>query len=133
MTIHCATEPPGIFRQVVHVDAHTLHADMKPAAGGQDSAPSPHDYFDTALATCKALTACIYAKSRKLALDRVEVYVERDDSREREGTYVLRVKVEYFGALSQAEKEKMHSALTRCPIHKLMTTTTVEVETLPLT
>jgi putative redox protein len=132
MTVHSQTEAAGAFRQVIQVNAHTLHSDLVEASGGQGSAPGPHDFYDISLATCKALTACVYAKSRKYALDRVEVVVERDDSREREGVYVLKVKMEYFGALTAEEKQKMHDAMTRCPIHKLMTSVKTEIETAPL-
>ena len=132
MPIDCQTEVPGAFRQVLRIDAHTLHADVSPALGGEGSAPGPHEYFDASLATCKALTATWYAKKHGIALDRVEAQVERDDSRERQGTYVLRVKLAYFGALSAADKQRLHDAVARCPVHKLMTTTTVEIETAPL-
>jgi len=132
VAVDCKTEVAGAFRQVIQVDAHTLHADVTPALGGQDSAPGAHEYFDVSLATCKALTATWYAKKNGIALDRVEVHVERDASREREGTYVLNVALAFFGGLSDAEKQKLHDVAGRCPIHKLMTTTTVEIQTKPL-
>jgi putative redox protein len=128
MAISCFTEVPGAFRQVIKVDAHTLHADIPAALGGQDSAPGPHDYFDASLAACKALTVLLYAKSHHIALDRVEAHIQRDDSRERQGTYVLRVKLEFFGALSETEKQKLHDIASRCPVHKLMTTTEIQIE-----
>jgi putative redox protein len=127
MTIECETEQPGAFRQVVRVDAHTFHADVGASMGGQGSAPGPHDYFDASLATCKALTAHLYAKRHGMALDRVDVHVARDASREREGIYALRLKVEFFGALTETEKTKLHDVVSRCPIHKLMTTTKIEI------
>jgi putative redox protein len=133
MTVDSQTEQNGAFRQVLHVGTHTLHADVGPALGGQDSAPGAHDYFDASLAACKALTATWYAKKQGMALERVETQVERDDSRERQGTYVLRVKLAFHGALSQEEKQKLYDAVGRCPIHKLMTSATVEVVTEPLT
>lgn len=129
MTTHSQNEQSGVFRQRVRVDGHTFAADVSPQLGGQGSAPSPHDYFDASLATCKALTALIYAKGRGIALDAVEVEVERDDSQERRGTYVLRLTVALLGALSDEEKAKVQDAITRCPVHKLMTTTTVQIET----
>jgi putative redox protein len=132
MTIQSKTETRGAFRQVVSIDAHTLHADVSAAIGGEASAPSPHDYFDASLATCKALTACVVAKQRGFALERVQVEVSRDDSRERKGTYVLTVRLEFDGALAQEEKEKLHDLVSRCPIHKLMATSTVEIHQLPL-
>ena len=131
MSVDCRTENPGAFRQVIRIDAHTLHADVGVAAGGQGSAPGPHDYFDASLAACKGLTAAWYAKKHGLALDRVEVQVDRDDSRERQGTYVLRTRMAYFGGLSQADREKIHDAVSRCPIHRLMTGVKVEIDTAP--
>jgi len=133
MTIESTTETPGAFRQIVRIDAHTLHADAPVAAGGGASAPGPHDLFDASLATCKALTACVYAKGHGIALDRVEARVTRDDSRERQGTYVLKVELAFFGALSDAEKQKLHDIVGKCPIHKLMTKVEIEIETAPRT
>lgn len=132
MTIDCETEQAGAFRQRLRVATHTFHADVTPAQGGADSAPGPHDYFDASLAACKALTATWYAQKHGMALERVETHVERDDSRERQGTYVLRVKLAFHGALSQEEKQRLHDVAARCPLHKLMTATTVEIVTEPL-
>jgi putative redox protein len=132
MIVDCETETAGAFRQILHVAGHTLHADITVAAGGGGSAPGPHEYFDASLAACKALTAAVYAKSRNIALERVEVHVTRDDSKEREGTYKLSVKVAFHGGLSDAEKQKLHEVIQRCPIHKLMTSSTVEITSEPL-
>jgi putative redox protein len=128
MTIISETETAGVFRQIVRVDAHTLHADVDVATGGQGSAPGAHDYFDTSLATCKALTATWFAKKRGLALDRVIAKVTRDATEERAGKYKLRVELTFEGALSAEDKQKIHEAVAKCPVHKLMTTTTVEIE-----
>jgi putative redox protein len=131
--IDCETERPGEFPQVLRVrELHTLHADVTASLGSTDSAPGPHDYFDAALAACKTLTATWYAKKNGIPLDRVEAHVERNDSREREGTYVLDVSLAFHGALSDAQKQKLYDVVGRCPVHKLMTTSTVEINTKPL-
>ncbi|WP_395834509.1 OsmC family protein [Archangium violaceum] len=44
MSTESQTEQRGAFRQVIHVDGHTFHADVPSAQGGQSSAPGPHDY-----------------------------------------------------------------------------------------
>jgi putative redox protein len=132
MTVDSKTEIAGGFRQVVRVDAYTLHADVSEASGGTASAPNPHHYFAISLATCKALTATMYAKRKGYLLERVEVYVDSDATREREGTYVLRCKLAFFGALSASEKLRLYEIASHCPIHKLMTSSTVEIETSPL-
>lgn len=127
MTAHSQSESNGASRQVVTINAHTLFADLTPAPGETSSAPDPHDYFDVSLATCKALTAVWYARKNAIALERVEAYVDRDASKERAGTYGLHVKVAFFGPLSEEEKTKLFDVIERCPIHKLMTSTTVEI------
>lgn len=132
MTVHCVTEVPSTFRHVVTVGAHTLHADVLPAIGGEDSAPGPHEYFDTSLATCKALTAMWFAKRKGFPLERVEAHVERDDSKERQGTYVLNVKLAFHGPLTDEQRAEIYAAVGKCPVHKLMTTTTVEINTAAL-
>lgn len=130
--IDCETETPNGLGQILHVRAHTLHADLLPAGGGTDSAPDPHDYFDAALAACKALTATWYARKNGIALERVESHVERDDSQERAGKYVLKVRLAFHGPLSDDDKARLYAVVSRCPIHKLMTTSEVVIETAPL-
>jgi putative redox protein len=130
--IDCQTERPNEFPQVLRVRAHTLRADVNAASGSTDSAPSPHDYFDSALAACKTLTATWYAKKNGIPLERVESHVERDDTQERQGTYVLKVKLAFHGPLTDEQRAKLYEVVGRCPIHKLMTTTDVRVETAPL-
>jgi putative redox protein len=129
--IDCETERPNEYPQRIRVREHTLHADVGAALGGTDSAPDPHDYFDAALVACKTLTATWYAKQHGIPLERVEAHVERDDSKERQGTYVLEVRVAFHGPLTEEQRTKLYNAVARCPIHKLMTTTDVQIETAP--
>ncbi len=129
--IDCETERAGEFPQILHVRAHTLYADVGAEDGSNDAAPGPHDYFDAALASCKALTATWYARRKSIPLERVETHVERDDADERKGVYRLRVRVAFHGALLTDEhRAALHAAVAKCPIHKLMTTTEVQIEML---
>jgi len=130
--IDCETERPNEFPQILHVRSHTLRADVTQSSGGTDSAPGPHDYFDAALVACKTLTATWYARKNGIALERVEAHVERDDKEERNGKYVLRLSVAFHGALTEEERGRLYAAVAKCPIHKLMTTTDVVIETAPL-
>ncbi|HEX5655645.1 MAG TPA: OsmC family protein, partial [Polyangiales bacterium] len=100
--------------------------------GGHDVGPTPHELFDASLAACKTTTAHWYAKRANMPLESVEVKIERDDSQERQGVYKLNVSLTYHGPLTDEQRTKLHSAVTRCPLHKLMTTTEVIIETAPL-
>ncbi len=134
--IDCETEQANEFPQVLHVREHTFRADvLADAAGataGRDTAPGPHDYFDAALAACKTLTATWYAKQKGIPLERVEAHVERDDTNERSGKYGLKVHLAFHGPLSDEQRKKLFDVVARCPVHRLMTTTDIVIETLPL-
>jgi putative redox protein len=133
MTVHSETQTPPAIAQTIRVGNHTFRADVSEDLFGQDSAPSPHDYFDASLAACKTLTAHWFAKKNGLALERVEVEIERDASEERKGRYGLKLRLGFFGEkLSDEDKARIHAAVARCPVHKLMTTTDVEITTEPL-
>jgi len=128
-TIDCETETTGGTLHAVRVRAHVLHADMQPPDGA-DAAPGAHDYFDAALAVCKAHTAMWYARKKGIPLERVETHVERDDAGERQGVYRLRVRVAFHGPLTDEQRASLRAAVAKCPVHKLMTTTDVQIETL---
>jgi putative redox protein len=109
MTVTVNTVSSEGFRHSVQIDDHELFADVPPSAGGEGSAPEPHDYFDAALGACKALTLKLYAKKK--------------------GQYALHVKLTLKGVLTDAQREELHRVADRCPIHKLMTTSDVSIET----
>ena len=129
---HCETEVPNAFPQVIQIRKHTFRADVSEGAGGTDSAPGAHDYFDAALAACKTTTAAWYARKHQIPLERVEAHIERDDTEERKGKYVLKVRLEFHGPLSSEQRLRLYNAVSACPVHKLMTTTDVVIETAPL-
>ncbi len=131
-SIDCESAEPNEFPQRIRVRAHELRADVGPASGGSDSAPGPHDYFDASLIACKTLTAMWYARKNAIPLERVEAHVERDEREERAGKYVLRVRVAFHGPLTEEQRTRLYAAVGKCPIHKLMTSTEVIIETAPL-
>lgn len=130
--VDCTTETPGGFPHRLRVRTHVFRADAGPASGGADSAPGPHDYFDSALAACKAITVLWYARQKGIPLESVEVRVERDDAEERNGRYVLRVHLDFRGPLDEDQRTKLYGVAAKCPIHKLMTSSEVVIETAPL-
>ena len=132
MPFHIETKDPGTFRHLLTINSHSIRVDLSPAAGGDDTGPGAHDLFDASLIACKALTAMKYAKTKGFALDKVEAWVSRDDSKESEGIYGLNLKLAFFGGLSQAEKQRIHDVVQRCPVHKLMTTAEIQINTAPL-
>jgi len=130
MTVTVNTESSEGFRHSIQVDDHEFFTDLPKAQGGEGSAPEPHDYFDAALAGCKALTLKLYAQKKDIPLTGVTVEVKHDNSQEQKGKYGLQVKLTLKGVLTDAQREELHRVADRCPVHKLMTSSDVSIETI---
>jgi len=115
--------------QRIGIGPHTLHSDVPIELGGTDAAPEPHDLFDAALGACKALTVALYARQKGLPLEGLDVRVSRDDSEERQGIYRLAVALTLHGALDDAQRLQLLRIADKCPVHKLMTSSEVQVAT----
>lgn len=81
----------------------------------QGEGPDPHDYFDTALGGCKALTLMVYAQRKGLPLQAVDVDVVRDASEERKGIYRLTAKLKLHGDLDDAQIDELLKVADKCP------------------
>ncbi len=129
MTISVIRDPSLPMRHIVHVRHHLISADTAVDGGGSDAGPSPHDLYDAALASCKALTVLWYAKRKAIPVEHVEVRTERDAGDERKGVYRLSATLHLGGPLSQDQREELLAVAAKCPIHKLMTDVSTEVHT----
>ncbi|MCG6657076.1 OsmC family protein [Halomonas campisalis] len=130
MSIRIVTEHNGRYRQCVDIEGfEDLFVDVDTAYGGDGTAPDPHDYFDLSLGACKAITAQMYARRKEWSLDGVSVTVKRDEREEAKGVYRLEVNMTFHGIKDPAQRERLEQISHKCPIHRLMTTSTVEITT----
>jgi putative redox protein len=129
MTIQVTRDRSHKMKHVVHVRQHSFNVDEPPANGGEDLGITPHEVYDSALGSCKALTVLWYANRKQIPVDDIRVSVTRDDSEERQGTYRLRVTLAITGALTEAQRKELLAVAEKCPLHKLMTQVKTEVTT----
>lgn len=129
MTLTVQRDDAQTMRHTVHIGQHALLVDASVAEGGNDDGPSPHDLYDAALASCKALTLVWYARRKEIPLTTVEVALERDASGERRGVYKLAATLHLGGPLTEAQREELLAVAAKCPVHKLMTAVTTEITT----
>lgn len=129
MTIRITRDRQHKMRHTVTVRGHAFAVDEPPSNGGEDLGCTPHDVYDAALGSCKAMTVLWYANRKQIPLEDIRVAVERDDSEERKGSYRLRVKLQLTGPLSEAQRDELLAVANKCPVHKLMTQVTKEITT----
>ncbi|MEO6362904.1 MAG: OsmC family protein [Caldimonas sp.] len=113
----------------VAVGSHDFTVDEPSANGGEDAGVTAHDLYDSALGACKAMTVLWYARRKGIALEGVEVQVERNDDQERHGNYRLDVVLSLTGALTEEHRQELLRVADKCPVHKLMTQVTTEITT----
>ena len=129
MTVRVVRDQTAPMRHEIHVGRITIVADESVEAGGEGSGVSPHDLYDAALGACKALTVLWYAKRKGIAVEGIEVTVERDASQERAGLYRLSTSLALTGNLDAAQREELLQVASKCPVHKLMTKAVTEIST----
>lgn len=129
MTIHLHSKTDAKTAQIIESNAHQLISDISLAEGGEDLGPSPHDLYDAALASCKALTLMWYANKKGIKITNIDTRIERDDSQERQGVYKLQTRLILSGDFSDEEFHQLSAVAEKCPVHKLMTSVTTEITT----
>jgi len=114
-------------RHTVRIRNEAFAADVTQLDG--QGAATPHDLYDASLAACKALTVMLYAQRKNMPVEDIEVLVDRDDSEERKGIYRLKTSLRVTGTLDETQRAELLRVAGKCPIHKLMTEATTEIET----
>ena len=129
MSIVITRDRSAKMRHTVTVRQHALVVDEPESNGGEDSGPTAHDLYDSALGACKAMTTLWYANRKHIPVEGIEVSVERDDSDERKGVYRLLVTLALTGPLTDAQRQELLNVASKCPVHRLMTQVTTEIRT----
>ena len=129
MSIELKRDPRSALAQTLAIREHTLFTDASLAEGGMDAGPSPHDFYDAALAACKAVTVMWYARKKGIPVDDIHTLITRDDSQERSGVYRLTANLQIKGELTDEQLQELATVAQKCPVHKLMTTVTTEIVT----
>lgn len=64
---------PGGARVDAHFNGHTVKTDQPKAAGGEDSAPAPFDYFLASIGTCAGIYVIGFCRSRNIPTDNIRI------------------------------------------------------------
>ena len=129
MAIVVTRNRAGKMMHTVAVRQHSIVVDEPESNGGEDLGPTAHELYDSAVGTCKAMTALWYAKRKGIPVEGIEVTVERDDSEERKGIYRLFVTLALTGPLTEEQRQELLNVASKCPVHRLMTDATTHIRT----
>ena len=109
---------PGPFVQSVEVREHKLLAD-EPLSfpEGTDKGLSPNDFLLTSLGSCTSITLRMYARLKKLPLDKIIITLNRNENGD------IDRKIELIGNLTDEQRNRLFEISNKCPIHKALTNT----------
>jgi putative redox protein len=107
---------PGPFVQSVTVRGHKLYAD-EPLSfpEGTDKGLSPNDFLLSSLGSCTSITLRMYARLKKLPLDKIIIKLNKNENGE------IDRKIELVGNLTDEQRNKLFEISNKCPIHKALT------------
>jgi len=109
---------PGSLVQNIEVRGHKLLADEpKSFPGGNDKGLSPTDFLLSSLGSCTSMTLRLYARLKKLPLEKIIVKLDRKASGE------IVKQIELIGNLTEEQRERLFEISNKCPIHKTLTNT----------
>ena len=107
---------PGPFVQSVTVRGHKLLAD-EPLSfpEGTDKGLSPNDFLLSSLGSCTSITLRMYARLKKIPLEKIIITLNRGENGE------IDRKIELTGNLTSEQKNRLFEISNKCPIHKVLT------------
>ena len=107
---------PGPVVQSVTVRGHKLYAD-EPLSfpEGTDKGLSPNDFLLSSLGSCTSITLRMYARLKKLPLDKIIITLNKNDNGD------IDRKIELIGSLTDEQRNRLFEISNKCPIHKALT------------
>lgn len=118
------------FGQEIYTDTHCFMADEPASNGGRDTGPDPYELLLSGLGACTSMTVRMYAKHKKLPLDRISVKLRHEkihaedceDCETREGK-IDHIERELAFEGEQLTSEQRHRLLeiaNKCPVHRTL-------------
>ena len=117
------------YKTIVVTDNHELIAD-EPVPIGKDLGPNPYDFLLFALGACVTMTLRMYADRKGWDLEEVHVHLEQsrvhakdcEDCESENGfVHVIEKKLQFFGELTEEQKQRLLEISDKCPVNKTLT------------
>lgn len=97
--------------------SHVWISDEPLELNGQDSGPTPKEFFLSALASCISITLRMYAQPRYWDIGEIIVDLEMKELDDR--TEIVKT-IEFSGKLTDEQRSRLLEISDRCPVAKLL-------------
>ena len=96
---------------------HTFYADEPETLGGKDTAPSPDELLEAALASCTLVTLRMYTTHKQWNVGTIQVSVSL--VREKEKSTITR-ELHFENELTEEQKQRLAQVAKACPVSKTL-------------
>lgn len=117
MSVTVSSTGQQAYRQTIQAGNHTYYADVKPANGGQDTAPDPHQLLLGAWGACTNMTVQMYAKRKGWALDEVSTTLSESKNGSKS---MIEKNIQVKGNLTPDQITMLKTIAEKCPVNKLI-------------
>lgn len=126
------------FTTEVVAGEHYFLADEPKSVGGNNLGPSPYQLLNAALGACTAMTLKMYADRKKWPLEKATVHLSHNKEYSKDSANpeerssridVFERVLELEGNLSQDQLQRLMEIANKCPVHRTLTDSSVEVKT----
>ncbi len=104
------------YRVTVSNGPHEIVVDTTVDKGGGNTALTPHELLEAALASCLCITIRSYADKKGLSLSEVTARVTVD--RSQPGQTIFNYSYSFAGDLTDQQREGVDRIATNCPVQK---------------
>ena len=100
---------------------HQFYADEPTEKGGLDSAPSPDELLESALASCTLVTLRMYTDHKQWNVGQIDISVSL---KREEGKTIINREIKFELDLSDEQKQRLWQVAKNCPVSKTLSGTT---------
>lgn len=105
----------------IYAGGHFIYADEPEEIGGTDKGMAPGALLLASLGSCTAITIRMYADRKGIPLEAIKINLAIAEEDEMSKETVISRKIEFTGALTSEQIERLLQIADKCPIHKLLT------------
>ena len=104
--------------KITHSNArHSFFADEPEVLGGKDTAPTPDELLEAALASCTLVTLRMYTNHKQWNVGGIQINVSL--VREKEKTIINRI-LSFENETSEEQKQRLMQVAKACPVSKTL-------------
>ena len=108
------------YKTKIFAGGHLIYADEPKTMGGTDEGMSPGALLLASLGSCTAITVRMYADRKNWPLEGISIHLAICEEEEMSKETTISRKIEFKGALTEEQRQRLMAIADKCPIHKML-------------